>query len=196
MTSSSRRTGVAGEASPSSSWSTQGSSMTTAISTSLVEYAKAGCDDILMRSHRRRTAAPRQRRIHVLPTVWFRNTWSWSGTRRDRGSREPTEARTTCQLDEPEHGRDGCTAIGGATATVNDRNCSSPRTRPTASGCSATDDGSRYVKDGIQRRRGRRARRRRQSRAHTGPKRPRDYPLMVEAGEARDAAAASHAMPS
>ncbi len=40
------------------------------------EYAKAGCDDILIRisiSNRGPDAAP----LHVLPTIWFRNTWTW-----------------------------------------------------------------------------------------------------------------------
>ncbi len=42
----------------------------------LAEYAKAGPDDVLIRitvSNR----GPAPARIHVLPTVWFRNTWSW-----------------------------------------------------------------------------------------------------------------------
>jgi hypothetical protein len=41
-----------------------------------VEYAKAGPDDILMQvtAHNRGPdAAP----LHLLPTLWFRNTWSW-----------------------------------------------------------------------------------------------------------------------
>jgi hypothetical protein len=41
-----------------------------------VEYAKAGPDDIVCRvtvHNRAAEAAP----IHLLPTLWFRNTWSW-----------------------------------------------------------------------------------------------------------------------
>jgi hypothetical protein len=41
-----------------------------------VEYAKAGPDDVLIRltvANRGPDAAA----IHVLPTLWFRNTWSW-----------------------------------------------------------------------------------------------------------------------
>lgn len=41
-----------------------------------IEYAKAGADDILLRltiTNRGPDEAP----IHVLPQVWFRNTWSW-----------------------------------------------------------------------------------------------------------------------
>jgi hypothetical protein len=42
----------------------------------LVEYAKAGPDDLLARfTVTNRGPAPA--RLHVLPTLWFRNTWSW-----------------------------------------------------------------------------------------------------------------------
>jgi len=43
-----------------------------------VEYAKAEHDDILMRItvHNR---GPEDAPIHVIPQVWFRNTWSWKG---------------------------------------------------------------------------------------------------------------------
>jgi hypothetical protein len=44
----------------------------------VVEYAKADVDDLVMRvtvTNRGPEAAP----IHVLPTAWFRNTWSWNG---------------------------------------------------------------------------------------------------------------------
>ena len=43
----------------------------------VVEYAKADVDDILVRitvSNRGPDAAP----LRLLPTVWFRNTWSWA----------------------------------------------------------------------------------------------------------------------
>jgi hypothetical protein len=41
-----------------------------------VEYAKADCDDILMlvTAHNR---GPDTATLHLLPTLWFRNTWSW-----------------------------------------------------------------------------------------------------------------------
>jgi Glycosyl hydrolase family 63 C-terminal domain len=43
-----------------------------------VEYAKAGPEDLLIRisvSNR----GPEAAQAHVLPTLWFRNTWSWEG---------------------------------------------------------------------------------------------------------------------
>jgi hypothetical protein len=53
----------------------------------VVEYAKAGIDDILIRitAHNRgREAAT----LHLLPTLWFRNTWSW-----DHGAKRPILSR-------------------------------------------------------------------------------------------------------
>src|SRR5438477_7158443 len=50
----------------------------------MVEYAKAGIDDILIRitaTNRGPEAVP----LHLLPTLWFRNTWSWRA-----GSVRPT----------------------------------------------------------------------------------------------------------
>ena len=43
-----------------------------------VEYAKGGVEDILVRI----TVAnrgPEAATLHLLPTLWFRNTWSWNG---------------------------------------------------------------------------------------------------------------------
>jgi hypothetical protein len=41
-----------------------------------VEYAKAGPEDLLIQIsiHNR---GPETAEIHLLPTIWFRNTWSW-----------------------------------------------------------------------------------------------------------------------
>ncbi|MCI0746346.1 MAG: glucosidase [Verrucomicrobia subdivision 3 bacterium] len=43
-----------------------------------VEYAKAGPEDILMlvTAHNR---GPETATLHLLPQLWFRNTWSWNG---------------------------------------------------------------------------------------------------------------------
>jgi hypothetical protein len=53
----------------------------------VTEYAKAAPDDILVRV----TIAnrgPEPARLHVLPTLWFRNTWSW-GALHDGCKRRP-----------------------------------------------------------------------------------------------------------
>ncbi len=43
-----------------------------------VEYAKASADDVLVRItvHNR---GPEAAELHLLPQLWFRNTWSWNG---------------------------------------------------------------------------------------------------------------------
>ena len=46
-----------------------------------VHYAKAGPDDLLM-SISVTNAGPDAATLHVLPTAWFRNTWSWDGSER------------------------------------------------------------------------------------------------------------------
>ena len=49
-----------------------------------VEYAKADIDDILIRIEVV-NRGPESARLHLLPTLWFRNTWSWkSGASRPR----------------------------------------------------------------------------------------------------------------
>ncbi len=47
-----------------------------------IEYAKAGVEDILIRitvSNRGPSAA----KLHLLPTIWLRNTWSWTAETRE-----------------------------------------------------------------------------------------------------------------
>jgi hypothetical protein len=53
-----------------------------------VHYAKADPDDILM-AIQVTNAGPAAATLHVLPTVWFRNTWSW-----DTGQPRPVLAAT------------------------------------------------------------------------------------------------------
>ena len=43
-----------------------------------VHYAKAGPDDLLM-TVEVTNAGPEADVLHVLPTAWYRNTWSWDG---------------------------------------------------------------------------------------------------------------------
>ena len=53
-----------------------------------VHYAKADADDLLM-SIQVTNAGPDTDTLHVLPTAWFRNTWSW-----DEGAPRPSMAAT------------------------------------------------------------------------------------------------------
>jgi mannosylglycerate hydrolase MGH1-like protein/glycosyl hydrolase family 63 len=44
-----------------------------------IEYAKASANDILIRIEVA-NRGPEAARVHVLPTLWFRNSWSWGRT--------------------------------------------------------------------------------------------------------------------
>ena len=95
----------------------------------VVEYAKAAADDILIRisvSNRGPEAAP----IEVLPTLWFRNTWSWG-----RDDRRPQ--RRGGRREAPCSPRTGTSASTPSTAPA-PTSCSSPRTRRTPRGCTAS----------------------------------------------------------
>jgi hypothetical protein len=67
-----------------------------------VEYAKATAEDILVRiSVTNRGPEPAE--IHLLPTIWFRNTWSWGN-----GNNRPILRQATAssvELHEPQYGR-------------------------------------------------------------------------------------------
>src|SRR5438477_263386 len=67
----------------------------------VVEYAKATPEDVLMRVtvHNR---GPDDAELHVLPTLWFRHTWSWAG-----GTERPmleSNDRDTIRAQHPELG--------------------------------------------------------------------------------------------
>ena len=60
-----------------------------------VEYAKADAEDILIRLTID-SRSPEAARLHVLPTLWFRNTWSWGG----EGAKRPElRAKGTAAVD-------------------------------------------------------------------------------------------------
>ena len=67
-----------------------------------VEYAKAGVEDILIKVTIANRGAE-DAEINVLPTVWFRNTWSWNG----EGKRPNLFAisENTIELETEEYGK-------------------------------------------------------------------------------------------
>jgi hypothetical protein len=69
-----------------------------------IEYAKASTDDILIKI----TVAnrgPDDATIHVLPTIWFRNTWSWSNHVAKPHLRKCDSSQAVVELQEPQYGR-------------------------------------------------------------------------------------------
>src|ERR1043166_6329007 len=76
----------------------------------VVEYAKATTEDILIRitAHNR---GPEAAQLHLLPTVWFRNTWSWDpGGERPQlsngeGPMDMGDAAAAIRIDESTYGK-------------------------------------------------------------------------------------------
>src|SRR6516162_2656593 len=72
----------------------------------VVEYAKAGADDLLVRitSHNR---GPEAAPLRLLPTIWFRNTWSWNNEtpRPSLTKSAAVKNAATTALDHPQLGK-------------------------------------------------------------------------------------------
>ena len=58
-----------------------------------VEYAKADVDDVLIRV-KVVNRGPEAARLHLLPTLWFRNTWSWDPSANKPPAHKPTVMRS------------------------------------------------------------------------------------------------------
>jgi hypothetical protein len=69
-----------------------------------VEYAKGSPEDLLVRIVVSNRGAERAR-VRVLPTLWFRNTWSWGGDAPKPALRAADDADDVVELVEPEYGR-------------------------------------------------------------------------------------------
>ena len=87
-----------------------------------VEYAKAAADDVLIRITVANRGSERAE-LHLLPTLWFRNTWSW-----DAGAPRPRVAATGAGTIEADHGTLGrrwllCEGDATLLFTENDTNC-------------------------------------------------------------------------
>ena len=110
-----------------------------------VEYAKATPDDILMHVtvHNR---GPDDAEVHLLPTLWFRHTWSWAG-----GTDQPSLRRlsdsaefTAMQAEHSELGSRWCYADQAVPVLVTGNETNNERVFGTA-------NEAPYVKDGIDR---------------------------------------------
>ncbi|HEY8410221.1 MAG TPA: hypothetical protein VIK76_02420, partial [Pyrinomonadaceae bacterium] len=106
----------------------------------VVEYAKADVEDILIKitvTNR----GPEQAELNLLPTTWFRNTWSWN----ENGTAKPSLRSAGKNIIELNHRHLGprwlyCEGAPELLFTENDTN--------TARLFNSTN-GSHYVKDGI-----------------------------------------------
>lgn len=71
-----------------------------------VEYAKISPDDILIRIEAI-NRGPEAAELHLLPTLWFRNTWSWNAEPQRPWLRrgEPVEGIIPIELHHPYYGK-------------------------------------------------------------------------------------------
>ena len=117
--------------SPSSSSPTPASSTTSRYFDVFAEYAKAAPDDVLIRI----TVAnrgPEAATLHVLPTLWFRNTWSWGRDGRGLLAEAAHRAATAHGDRRPSTRRSAASASTPSRRPTAARpSCSSPRTRRT-----------------------------------------------------------------
>jgi len=69
-----------------------------------VEYAKGGPDDLLIEitAHNR---GPETASLHLLPTIWFRNVWSWGGDALKPELFQVGDAENTIALTHPSLGQ-------------------------------------------------------------------------------------------
>jgi hypothetical protein len=107
-----------------------------------IEYAKAGPDDILVRIETI-NRGPEPAELHLLPTLWFRNTWSWGlDARKPRISRDKTAEIAALKVHHHYYGdrRLYCEGKPELLFTENETN---------AQKLFGAENGSSAVKDGI-----------------------------------------------
>jgi Mannosylglycerate hydrolase MGH1-like glycoside hydrolase domain/Glycosyl hydrolase family 63 C-terminal domain len=108
-----------------------------------VEYAKGSPDDILIRIEAI-NRGPETAELHLLPTLWFRNTWSWNpGSERPwlrRG--EPIEGIIPIELHHPYYGNRWLYCRGNAQLLFTENETNQRLL------CNA-ENASSHVKDGI-----------------------------------------------
>ena len=109
-----------------------------------IEYAKAYWDDILICA-RATNCGPAPATLHLLPTIWFRNSWSWGRDNRKPNLQERTPAQSNIDIIEATHHALGtynlyCEAPERLLFTENESNLERLWGVPNS---------SRYVKDSI-----------------------------------------------
>jgi hypothetical protein len=106
-----------------------------------VEYAKASPEDLLVEitvTNRGADAAT----LHVLPTLWFRNTWSWGGSTAARPALRLIEAAQSVAASHPDLGIRYLSGDGEPAWLFTENETNTER-------LGAGPNASPYVKDGI-----------------------------------------------
>ncbi len=107
-----------------------------------VEYAKAAPEDLLIRISVY-NRGPDAAELHLLPTLWFRNRWSWDETPKDSLlQREPGSPGIVVRADEPKLGTRYLSCDGEPTLLFTENETNTQR-------LFNTPNATPYVKDGI-----------------------------------------------
>jgi hypothetical protein len=105
-----------------------------------VEYAKAGVEDMLIRVNAI-NRGPETAELRLLPTLWFRNTWSWNGNR-ERPLLRKGDSPSTVEAHHQTYGRRWLYGEGGPELLFTDNETNVRRLY-------GAENGSQYFKDGI-----------------------------------------------
>ena len=137
-----------------------------------VEYAKGGAEDILVKITVV-NRGPETARLRLLPTVWFRNTWSWG---RDEAHPElRASGGESIEIDHPEYGRRWLHCEGSPELLFTENETNTQRLFGAENGCACVKDGiNDYIVNGRQEA---------VSPRPKGTKAAAHYPLMLGPGE-------------
>jgi Glycosyl hydrolase family 63 C-terminal domain len=118
-----------------------------------VEYAKADPEDILIRIEVI-NRGPESATIHLLPTIWFRNRWTWGDNQDPRPSlykaAGPTDAKVI-ELDHFTYGRSRLYCEGAPELLFTENNTNNRRLYNAENETPYVKDGiNDYVVDGVQ----------------------------------------------
>ena len=104
-----------------------------------VEYAKADAEDILIRIHAT-NRGPEAAAIDLLPTVWFRNTWSWYPNAPRPQLRRAGAPHPCIELEEARYGRRFLHCDGSPALLFTDNETNTARLYENANGHPYTKD--------------------------------------------------------
>ena len=143
-----------------------------------VEYAKLSPEDILIRANVT-NRGPEAAELHVLPSIWFRNTWAWeSGAPRPALRRiESARNASAIQLCHEKYGHRWLFCQGAPELLFTDNETNTQRLYGHENGNRYSKDGiNDYIVNGV---------RSAVNGSKSGTKAAAHYPLTVGAGESR-----------
>lgn len=109
----------------------------------VIEYAKATCEDICIKITAT-NRGPEEATLHLLPTIWFRNTWSWGydSPKPQLARAKARRGETVIELNEPYYGTRWLCAEGSPNLLFTENETNKRRLWKV-------ENGSPFVKDGI-----------------------------------------------